>query len=254
MPLMAFLNEASPHPSNHLTGFCCSLCESAVHAKNVADFFPLEDVRMLSSSELEESKSNASQSQFLSTAGAAKVLGLSTTLVQTLVDQGELKGWKTRGGHRRIAFNSISEYQSHVHIALHRKVKTETRQHISVMVENSEWVPSFKNDLAQWQLPIDVSFFESVTEAILDLSTNHPDMLVMELSAPLVQQEKTLQALENFNKRGKSPLPVVIVTQEKSLLSSVSYPTASTVQLVAGPISPIWLHAYLSGIVASSRL
>jgi excisionase family DNA binding protein len=225
-----------------------------VHDKNVADFLPLEDVRMLNASELEEPQSKASQSQFLSTARAAKVLGLSTTLVQTLVDQGELKGWKTRGGHRRIAFDSISEYQSHVHMALHRKVKTENRQHISVMVENSEWIPAFKNDLAQRQLPIDVSFFESVTEAILDLSTHRPDMLVMELSAPLVQQEKTLQALENFNKRGKSPLPVVIVTQEKSLLSSVPYPSASTIQLVPGPISPIWLHAYLIGIVASSRL
>lgn len=251
---MAFLNEASTYLSNHHTGFGCPLCESAMHAKNLADFLLLEDARMLNALELEEPKSNANQSQFLSTAGAAKVLGLSTTLVQTLVDQGELRGWKTRGGHRRIAFDSISEYQSHVHIALQRKVKTETRQHISVMVENSEWIPSFKNDLAQWQLPIDVSFFESVTEAILDLSTHRPDMLVMELSAPLVQQEKTLKALENFNKRGHSPLPVVIVTQEKSLLSSVSYTSASTVQLVPGPISPIWLHAYLIGIVASSRL
>jgi excisionase family DNA binding protein len=209
---------------------------------------------MLNASELEEPPSKARQSQFLSTARAAKVLGLSTSLVQTLVDQGELKGWKTRGGHRRIALHSISEYQSHVHMALHRKVKTENRQHISVMVENSEWIPTFKNDLAQRQLPIDVSFFESVTEAILDLSTHRPDMLVMELSAPLVQQEKTLQALENFNKRGKTPLPVVIVTQEKSLLSSVPYPPATTIQLVPGPISPIWLHAYLIGIVASSRL
>ena len=254
LPLMALLNEASPCLSHHHTGFCCALQASAVHDKNVADFFPLEDVRMLNASELQDPKFKASQSQFLSTARAAKVLGLSTTLVQTLVDQGELKGWKTRGGHRRIAFDSISEYQSHVRIALHRKVKTENRQHISVMVENSEWIPSFKNDLAQWQLPLDVSFFESVTEAILDLSTHRPDMLVMELSAPLLQQEKTLQALENFNKRGKSPLPVVIVTQEKSLLSSVSYPSASTIQLVSGPISPIWLHAYLIGIVASSRL
>lgn len=254
LPLMAFLNEASTYLSNHHTGLCCPLRESAMHAKNLADFLLLEDARMLNALELEEAKSNASQSQFLSTAGAAKVLGLSTTLVQTLVDQGELRGWKTRGGHRRIAFDSISEYQSHVHIALQRKVKTETRQRISVMVENSEWIPSFKNDLAQWQLPIDVSFFESVTEAILDLSTHRPDMLVMELSAPLVQQEKTLKALENFNKRGHSPLPVVIVTQEKSLLSSVSYTSASTVQLVPGPISPIWLHAYLIGIVASSRL
>ena len=37
---------------------------------------------------------NDKLSQFLSTAEAARMLGLSTTLVQTLVDQGELKGGK----------------------------------------------------------------------------------------------------------------------------------------------------------------
>ena len=52
-------------------------------------------------------------SQFLSTAEAARMLGLSTTLIQTLVDNNELKGWKTRGGHRRIAIQSVMDYQSH---------------------------------------------------------------------------------------------------------------------------------------------
>ena len=108
---------------------------------------------MLNSSKLEEPKSKATQSQFLSTASAAKMLGLSATLVQTLVDQGELKGWKTRGGHRRISFDSISEYQSQVNIPLHRKVKTATRQHINVMVENSEWIPAFKNNLKSLLAP-----------------------------------------------------------------------------------------------------
>ena len=36
--------------------------------------------------------------RFLSTAEAARMLGLSTTLVQTLVDQGDLKGWMSHPG------------------------------------------------------------------------------------------------------------------------------------------------------------
>ncbi|MEN9889567.1 MAG: hypothetical protein RL559_1604, partial [Pseudomonadota bacterium] len=50
--------------------------------------------------------------QYLSTAEAARMLGLSTTLVQSLVDKNELNGWKTRGGHRRIALQSIEVYQA----------------------------------------------------------------------------------------------------------------------------------------------
>lgn len=202
---------------------------------------------------LEDAKSKVLPPQFLSTASAAKILGLSTTLVQTLVDQGDLKGWKTRGGHRRISVDSVLDYQNQTRSSTHRKIRTLARPLISVTVENPVHIPSLKNDVHQWQLPIDVSFFESVTAAILDLSTHRPDMMVLEMSMSFSEQEKTLQALESFNKRGKSPLSVVIITQEKRLMSSLPNGSSTSIQLVPGPISSVWLHAYLTGILASSR-
>jgi len=68
--------------------------------------------------------SDAGSIQFLSTASAAKNLGLSATWVQTLVDQGDPKGWKTRGGHRRISSVSVLEYPNQAHMTLSRKVRT----------------------------------------------------------------------------------------------------------------------------------
>ena len=209
---------------------------------------------MLTPSTLQDTKVQQAPSQFLSTAAAAKMLGLSTTLVQTLVDQGELKAWKTRGGHRRISAESIQDYQSQANSSMTRKLKMASTPKISVMVEDAVWLESFKSELMQWKLPIAVSFFDSVTEAILDLSSHRPDMVVMELSMPLAQQVKTLKALENFNKRGKSPLSVVIATQEKGLVSSVPNGADSSIQLVSGPISAVWLHAYLIGILASAKM
>ena len=209
---------------------------------------------MLTQSTLQDAKVQQAPSQFLSTAAAAKMLGLSTTLVQTLVDQGDLKGWKTRGGHRRISAESIQDYQSQADSSMTRKLKMASTPKISVVVDDAGWVESFKSDLSQWKLPIEVSFFESVTEAILDLSAHRPDMVVIEMSMPLAQQEKTLKALENFNKRGKSPLSVVIITQEKGLISSVPNGADSSIQLVSGPISAVWLHAYLIGILASAKM
>lgn len=209
---------------------------------------------MLTPSTSEGAKVQQVTSQFLSTAAAAKMLGLSTTLVQTLVDQGDLKGWKTRGGHRRISAESIQDYQSQADTSMTRKLKMPSTPKISVVVDDAGWVESFKSDLIQWKLPIEVNFFESVTEAILDLSAHRPDMVVIEMSMPLVQQEKTLKALENFNKRGKSPLSVVIITQEKGLVSSVPNAADSSIQLVSGPISAVWLHAYLIGILASAKM
>jgi hypothetical protein len=79
-------------------------------------------------------------------------------------------------------------------------------------------------------------------------------MLVVEMSMPRAQQEKTLQALENFNSRGRSPLSVVLITKEKDLLSSNAVGPASSIQVISGPMSPIWMHAYLTGVVASCQI
>ncbi len=191
--------------------------------------------------------------QFLSTAEAARMLGLSTTLVQTLVDQGELKGWKTRGGHRRISLDSIMDYQNVSRHAVNRHNKSSSRPRVTVVIEAPGLMAGFMQDFQQWGIPIDVNFFESVTEALLDLSNKRPDMIVVDMSMPRALQEKTLQALENFNKRGHAPLSVVLITQEKGLTSSIPFGSASSIQLVPGPLSSIWLHAYLTGVVASCK-
>lgn len=192
--------------------------------------------------------------QFLSTAEAARMLGLSTTLVQTLVDQGELKGWKTRGGHRRISLESIQDYQSASRSSMGISLKSSVKPRVTVVVESAQLMDQLMAANSGWTIPVEVTFFDSVTEALLELSSKRPDMLVVEMSMPRAQQEKTLQALENFNSRGRSPLSVVLITKEKDLLSSNAVGPASSIQVISGPMSPIWMHAYLTGVVASCQI
>lgn len=200
-----------------------------------------------------KAKPESNVAQFLSTAEAARMLGLSTTLVQTLVDQGDLKGWKTRGGHRRISLDSISEYQNTSRNEISTASKSAIRPRVTVVIETASLMANLMKEFANWDFAIDVTFFDSVTEALLELSGKRPDMLVVEMSMPRSQQEKTLQALENFNQRGRTPLSVVLVTEEKGLNSSIPQGTPSSIQLVKGPLSPIWMHAYLTGVIASCR-
>src|SRR4051794_17056673 len=43
---------------------------------------------------------------------AATLLGMSVTSVQHLVESGEIKAWKTRGGHRRIPLSAVDAYKA----------------------------------------------------------------------------------------------------------------------------------------------
>ena len=200
------------------------------------------------------SKALAQTPQFLSTAEAARMLGLSTTLVQTLVDQGDLKGWKTQGGHRRISLDSIQGYQTdgrHVPGSSH---KSSVKPKVTIVIESPALFTELKAECELWNMPVDVRFFDSVTEALLELSSQKPDMMVVEMSMPRPQQEKTFQALENFNQRGHSPLSVVLITAEKALRASMPDGASSAIQVVSGPMSVVWLHAYLTGVIASYRV
>jgi hypothetical protein len=94
---------------------------------------------------------------------------------------------------------------------------------------------------------------DSVTEALLCFSTQVPDMLVAELNMPRAQQEKTIHALLNYNEREKNGMSMVLVTPEKDLLDNHNRPSQPMVQLVAGPLTPNWFHAYLTGVSMTCR-
>lgn len=193
------------------------------------------------------------ENRFLSTAEAARMLGLSTTLVQTLVDQGDLKGWKTRGGHRRIFMDSIMDYQSASRHIVGSNHKHSSKPKVSVVIDSPHLYEEIRQDCSSWNLGIDVHFYDSVTEALLELTSHKPDMIVVEMCMPRAQQEKTFQALENFNQRGHTPLSVVLITAEKALTSIMPTGASSSIQVISGPLSSVWLHAYLTGVLASCR-
>lgn len=190
--------------------------------------------------------------QYLSTAEAARLLGLSTTLVQSLVDKNELKGWKTRGGHRRISLQSIQEYQTQAGRSGDAPSRQQRKPKLVIVIESDKQLPLLQKACETWQFPVDVKFVDSVTSALLDLATERPDMLVVEMVMPLAQQEKTLLALDSFNARGR-PISMVLVTEEKDLCILPRATSSPLIQVVPGPLSKVWLHAYLTGVSAVHR-
>lgn len=189
--------------------------------------------------------------QFLSTAAAANMLGLSTTLIQSLVDKNELQGWKTRGGHRRISLQSIHDYQTQARMHNARPARSPVPPKILVAIESQETLERLQQKSMLFDFPVTLKFVDCITEALLQLGTERPDLLVAELTMPRAQQEKTLQALENFNARSR-PISMVLVSKESELQPSSTEPP-NAIQIVPGPLTDVWLHAYLTGVVATCR-
>lgn len=190
--------------------------------------------------------------QYLSTAEAARMLGLSTTLVQSLVDKNELKGWKTRGGHRRISLQSLQDYQTQAGSGVSSPGRSGRKPKLMVVIESSQQLPLLQQACDEWHFPIEIKFLDSVTTALLDLAVERPDMLVVEMVMPWAEQEKTLLALDNFNARSR-PISMVLVSEEKGLSAVPRSASQQLIQVVSGPLSKVWLHAYLTGVAAAYR-
>ena len=61
---------------------------------------------------MNQSKPSDDDLNFMTTRSVAHQLGLAVRSVQLMVDRGELQAWRTPGGHRRIARQSVQDWQA----------------------------------------------------------------------------------------------------------------------------------------------
>lgn len=201
-----------------------------------------------------ESVPSHSEERSISTAQAARMLGMSLTSVQKLVDQAEVHAWKTPGGHRRIDLASIRGYQNKSYISPALSVKTRSMPVLKVIVEDAGISAELKRELDRWSSTFDVSLWTSMPEAFLSFASQAPDILIVQMSMPLNQQIKTVLALEKFNERGRRSLSVVCLGCAKELDAKVKNEVSASVQILPQSLDTAWLQAFLTGAVASASI
>lgn len=194
-------------------------------------------------------------SEYLTSSQAAKRLGLSMATIQKLVDNHILQAWKTFGGHRRISLSSVLNYQNTNNATASPRLASDFSAKVKMVVESQELINRLRPEVGQWPLPFNISFSESLTEALLDLLTEKHDLLVVQMSTPRRQQEKALEILQKFMGSRNTVGHTLILTPEENLLPQTkpgAYPVS--IQVLNHALKPEWLLAYLSGFVVQRRL
>lgn len=118
------------------------------------------------------------------TRDAAKILGVSVTQVQQLVEQGVIEAWKTSGGHRRIPIASVYAYKArHARPGDSVAEHAQTDKRLKVLiVEDSEMQQAiYQGQFDAWKLDVDVSICPNGYQALLDMSSKKPDVLLVDI-------------------------------------------------------------------------
>ena len=189
---------------------------------------------------------------YCGTSYAAKLLGMSVGTVQGLVEKNELKAWKTQGGHRRISLQSIHDYQRQHHIAAGAVLHTQDRLRLMVVEDDEPTRLMLQSNFDQWEVPLDVVMYDSAVEALLDMTSMHPDVLMTDLRMPHVDGFQFLRKLSQHTVFQRLVVVVMTGLSEQDIEDAGGLPDG--VHVMHKPIDLEWLKGFLDALMSMRKI
>jgi excisionase family DNA binding protein len=189
---------------------------------------------------------------YCGTSYAAKMLGISVGTVQGLVEKNDLKAWKTQGGHRRISLQSIQDYQRRHNLAPASMLQGEDRLRVLVVEDDENTRLMLQANFDQWGLPLDAVMYSSAMEALLDMPSLQPQVLLTDLKMPNVDGFEFLKTLSTHNLF--SSLAVVVVTGMSPQDVQAKGGLPDGVQMLQKPIDMDWLHGFFDALMSVRQI
>jgi excisionase family DNA binding protein len=117
------------------------------------------------------------------TSEAARLLGVSNTTVQVMVERGELRAWKTRGGHRRIDRAGVDALRAARAAGEAARSRDASLATVLVVEDDSAVRDRLAAALATWPMPVRLLWAADAFDALLQIERHRPDVLVTDLRA-----------------------------------------------------------------------
>jgi excisionase family DNA binding protein len=193
-----------------------------------------------------------SSEDYCGTSYAAKLMGLSVATVQSLVEKGEIDAWKTLGGHRRIALSSINAYLARNSPQLSRAdTDPKSRLRVLVVEDDESTRELYRCQLEEWDLPVDCTFMPSAIEALMDIASMRPDLLITDLSMPGVDGIEMLKALKR--NQNLTDMQVIVISGLSADAVAARGGLPPHARLLQKPVNFDFLQGYLTALVSANR-
>ena len=191
-----------------------------------------------------------SSDNYCGTSYAARLLGLSVATVQSLVEKGEIEAWKTLGGHRRIALNSIHSYlEKNSRQVPAAQADPQNCLRMLVVEDDEATRELYQLEFESWSLPVDCTWMSSAMEALMDIASMRPDLLITDLSMPGVDGFEMLKALKRNIELADMQVIVISGLPREAFDARGGFPEDAF--MLHKPINFDWLQGFISAMVAS---
>ena len=131
---------------------------------------------------------------YLTTRKAAKLLGISVRTAQQWVEKGQLEGWKTDGGHRRISHSSVSATLASRAPTADEATET-TAVPILIVEDEVNLLRLYRMHTERWPFKTTIYTAPNGYEALVLAGEVKPHLLICDLRLPGVNGFQIVRAL-----------------------------------------------------------
>ena len=189
--------------------------------------------------------------EFISTAQAARPLGLSLGAVQQMVESGALAGWKTAGGHRRIRQDSVDALLARARAPAAPVRSSGDRVRVLVVEDDQLLQNIYRETFLTWSLPLDVHLMDHGLDALVEVGREPPDLLIADLRIPGIDGFEMIRRLRDNPLSSDIAIVVVSALGPKEIAAAGGLPEDITVY--RKPIPFHELHGYVQALISMRR-
>lgn len=188
---------------------------------------------------------------YCGTTYAAKLLGLSVGTIQSLVEKNELQAWKTQGGHRRISMPSIRDYQRRHNMLVTPTEARDNRIRVLLVEDDPVTREMIRDFCNRCEMPVDCTAMSSGLEALIDIASIRPDVLISDLNMPGVDGFQLLRTLRGNPMFSKMTSLVISALPQSEIDARGGLPEGSI--FMAKPVNMHWLKGFFAALMASRQ-
>lgn len=193
-----------------------------------------------------------STQEFISTAKAARQLGLSLGAVQQMVENGTLAGWKTAGGHRRISQDSVQALIARGEQSRGLRFSgTNSTLRVMVVEDDSLLQTLYQQTFASWPLEIELCILGHGHDALLELGRQPPDLLIADLRLPGLNGFEMIRRLRENPVMSQIAIAVVSALGAEEIKAEGGLPADVTIYRKPVPFDQ--LRGYIEALIALRR-
>lgn len=112
---------------------------------------------------------------------AARLLGMSVSTVQALVETAALSAWKTKGGHRRIPLKEVLAYKASLKESRQEDAQLSSELKVLVLEDEEMQRKLYEIQFESWDMPLSVTYCRTGYEALLEIGANPPDVFIADI-------------------------------------------------------------------------